>query len=165
MVNILIIILSLSLALITFQDYRYRAVSWFLFPIAALALFFINFHNVSFEQILVNQLSNLGFLCLQFLILLLFFRVRNISSQDILKKQIGLGDVLFFIVLALGLPTTLFILFFVGSLIVSLAAGLILFSKSTVPLAGLQSAMLLVLITLNFLGVINMYAITLPTFI
>mgnify|MGYP000412748801 CR=1 FL=1 len=84
-----------------------------------------------------------------------------------LKKKIfdvfGEGDLLFFVLLAVSLPILSFLMVFVFSLIFSLVIFLLLkkrFTEKTVPLAGLQSLFLgLVLIANRLFSSIDIYAL------
>jgi hypothetical protein len=74
-----------------------------------------------------------------------------------------MGDLFFFILLAVSLPILSFLILFVFSLIFSLLIFILLkntFKEKTVPLAGLQSLFLsLVLIANKFLITIDIYAL------
>jgi hypothetical protein len=83
-----------------------------------------------------------------------------------LKKSIqevfGLGDLLFFCLLAVSLPIISFLVVFIFSLIFSLVV-FILIKKSlkhkTVPLAGFQSLFFAIILGLDiFMNTINIYA-------
>lgn len=157
MYTLFTILVLLTLALITIQDFRFRAVSWYLFPLGIIALLFWNYSQSSFGEMVSYQLLNLALLSFQLAILVLFFRLKGIRVTELMKSFIGLGDILFFVLLALGLPSLIFIGFFLFSLVVSLLAGQLFFRKSTTPLAGIQAALLFLFICLDMTGLVNLH--------
>ncbi len=151
----------LALSLICIQDFRFRAVSWFLFPLGLVALVLWGSTAISWHAIIRSQVLNLSFLLFQITLLFAVFRVKGVNPSTVLKKYLGSGDLLFFLVLALGLPTDIFLIFFIISLILSLIAGLIFFKKGTIPLAGIQSGLLCIVIALHTAELFNIYALNL----
>ena len=158
-------IISISLIpvllIITYQDIKFRGISWYLFPLVSGLLITINLLGSSMYEILLNTSLNLAFLSLQLLILIAYFRLKDISIKQFFNQYMGVGDVLFFIVLAFGLDFPLFPFFMVVSLIISLISGVLIFKKKTVPLAGLQAIMLLGLyvaggLEINFIQLTNL---------
>jgi cellulose synthase/poly-beta-1,6-N-acetylglucosamine synthase-like glycosyltransferase len=68
---------------------------------------------------------------------------------NILKTYLGLGDVLFFLVLTLAFSPINFVVFYLGSMLLTtiIYAGIILFNKNKktlIPLAGAMSLLLIV---------------------
>lgn len=147
----------LFLALITIQDFRERMVYWILFPLAAISLGLyahLDYLN-SGRDILINFLYILfvGF----FLVGYMLFKKYRI--ENILKKFLGLGDMLFFGVIAVALPSVVFALFFLLSLLLSLGLGLTALKGSTIPLAGCQSVLLGVLISMFHFNIMSVWDI------
>lgn len=106
--------------------------------------------------LLKNTSLNMGFLALQLAFLGIYFTIKKVSFRDFFKQYMGLGDILFFIVLAVGLGFPLFPVFLILSLIFSLILGAMFFKKSTVPLAGIQALLLLVFIVFKELEVFSL---------
>ena len=76
---------------------------------------------------------------------------------NILKSHLGLGDVLFFIVITLVFSPFNFVFFYLGSilLITIIAVFYLLFNKdkkTLIPLAGAMSALLIVVLTITEFG-------------
>ena len=79
------------------------------------------------------------------------------------KEAIGIGDVCFFVIMAMSFPTLTFSILFSASLIFATLLFLILKPKmniKTVPLAGLQALFLLLVNTFNMMfNFVNLYTI------
>ncbi|MFI5137045.1 MAG: hypothetical protein ACHQIM_04405 [Sphingobacteriales bacterium] len=133
------------LLLIFIQDIRRRSVYWVLFPI--LAGVFILLHIVQhhlFTDVWQAVLINSAFLIIQFLVVLVYFSIKNKHWVNITEGLLGWGDILLLLSLAFYLSALNFLLFYISSLIVSLLIWLFwqLLSKEKnkhIPLAGFQS--------------------------
>lgn len=140
------------LLLVIVQDFKYRAISWLLIPALLLITVVRGVEMTSIETLLAFSLINIAFIAIQLLLLSLYISVKNRRLINIVDSHIGLGDVLFFLVLCTAFSTLNFVLFYVSALLFSLLGFVIYqsFSKkeeSSVPLAGLFSiAMLFVLL-------------------
>lgn len=141
------------LALILYQDLKYRAVSWLLFPVTCICLFILEHPWENWLQFSENLVFNLGFIFLNLGLLLLFFKIKKVTIKGMLNQFIGIGDILFFLILAIILPFPTFPIFFISSLILSLALALIAFRNKTTPLAGLQALFLAIHLSLDFLHI------------
>lgn len=136
------------LGLIFYQDLKFRAVHWFLFPILFLvSIYYLNL-NIGITQAFTFLGINLLILMLQLGLMYFYFKFKGVSLSDLFTNYIGLGDVLMFIVLCSFCSPLNYIVFFLLSLILSLVGFLLfnafLFKKiETIPLAGLQSIILL----------------------
>lgn len=80
-----------------------------------------------------------------------------------LKNTFGLGDFLFFIILAIGFPTATFLVLFSFSLLFSMLLFFLLkhqLKHKTVPLAGLQALFICLVFIANwFFNFSNLYII------
>lgn len=148
-----------SLTLIIYQDFKDRKVSLVLFVMAFLLGGYLHFKNVNTEMFLYAFLVNIVFILMLSLILALYSKIKMKKS---LLNTIGLGDILFFFILAISFPTITFLVLFSISLIFSLVVFLAIKSqlkKKTVPLAGFQALFLSLILILNELfKFVNLYA-------
>jgi hypothetical protein len=133
------------------QDFRYRAISWYAFPVLALLIFIA---NKNFR--IVDACLIISFLVLNFGLATLIISVRNGKYVDLLKSHIGLGDLLMLICLSLYFtPLTFFLFYLTTLLIISLAAGIYIVlvkpKNFTVPLAGLQGLFFLACILASWI--------------
>ncbi|WP_348712023.1 hypothetical protein [Tenacibaculum sp. 190524A05c] len=80
-----------------------------------------------------------------------------------LFEALGLGDILFFLVFAIGFPVETFLLLFITSLLFSLIIFISLKAKlrhKTVPLAGFQALFLFLILFINLaFDIVNLYTI------
>lgn len=143
----IIISLLTSLLVVFYQDLKFRAVYWWLFPVLAIGSYFYSSKTISIHEWKINFL----FIGLQLLGVYLYFCLKNKALVSLKNIELGLGDILMFLVLALWFTPINFILFFISSLFsITLIMLLFRLNKSTcIPLAGIQAALLVILIVLN----------------
>lgn len=141
-------LISLLLLFVFYQDYKFRGVSWFLFPILALLVAYNAATGRAWLAYFYEVALNLSILSIQ-LVLFYFVAIFRANKRLNLLKLIGLGDVLFFIIIALGLKSSLFPFFFTLSLAISLLLAFIFFKGKTIPLAGLQALTLMIWLFLS----------------
>ena len=153
---VLLILISL-LAVVVFQDFKSRAISWVLIP-----LLFIGFIAYGILTIEVGELItffgiNLYIVFSSLLGATLIISIKNRKLTNIINTYLGLGDVLFFVVLTTVFSPINFILFFIGSIFIT---GIIygvfsLFNRKQVvltPLAGAMSLLLIISIIIEQLS-------------
>src|SRR5688572_27738796 len=104
------------LAIIFFQDMRDRAVSWLLFPLLG-ACFVIRFLYVSGD--FTYPVFNYSFIIIQVAAVALYVFVRY-RSTGILTHYLGIGDILYWVVIAWVFSPVNFILYHLAGLIFSL---------------------------------------------
>ena len=154
------VLLCLNLLFITYQDFKERKVYLINLLITLILISFYHYLNsYSTYSYLYTILLNCVFLSIIFLVLYLYTVLR---IKEIFLKTIGLGDIIFFIILAIGFPTLSFLIIFSSSLIFSFILFIFLkprLTNKTVPLAGLQSLFLVIVVLLNnIFEVLNLYA-------
>jgi phosphoglycerol transferase MdoB-like AlkP superfamily enzyme len=89
---------------------------------------------------------NLAFLAGNMLLTVVWFALKKIHPTELLSTYIGVGDLLLFSILAIALPYSLFIPFHILSLLAGALLGASVFKHTTVPLAGIQALLLVVLL-------------------
>ena len=142
------------LAILFYEDQKYRAVSWIIFPILAVEFIAYSIITVGLIDMLYNSFYNIVFLVFQLLLITLYFSVKEKKIVLITKDYLGIGDILFLICLAFLFSPLNFIVFYFGSLFIILA-GILLYIllkrdyKPQLPLAGFQSLILTALIITN----------------
>ena len=159
--NLLYIILILILLVILYQDFKHKAIDWYLFLLLPLIIILLRFNEPG--KLVLNFLINFIFLSFNSLMLFAYFSLKNRKFINPLKKYIGIGDIFFFTALALFFSPLNFILFFSGSMLITLLTFLFAFAlrkenlKREIPLAGFVSGLLLVLLFFNYFISINLY--------
>lgn len=146
------------LILIFLQDIKERKVYiWLL--IVAIILNGVLYYQQTLQQLFFLHISINLILIL--LLLLILFLYTKFKMKINFFKALGLGDILFFLVIAVGFPVETFLLIFVSSLVFSLVLFLFLKSKlkqNTVPLAGFQALFLFLILFINLaLDIVNLY--------
>jgi hypothetical protein len=142
---ILVLLLLLNLAMITYHDIRYRSVPVYVFLIAALLSFFIQYERCGMDELFfIQAFSNSIFILANILIVVLY--IKKIKKIKI-EEAIGAGDLVFYVVLIPLLSTPVFVYFHLTSLFVILILypvfkNKLSFKTRGIPLAGLQAAYL-----------------------
>ena len=137
---------GISLLMIVYQDYRFRAVHWILFPLLALGGIGMGVAGQPVVKMLTNMGSNLAFLGLQLALLKGYFLLRRKGKEPLLDTKIGLGDILFLAAACIFFSPLNFIGFYILSLLFAIGSWFSMggLRKTLIPLAGLQAFFLLV---------------------
>jgi hypothetical protein len=126
----------------------YRAVTWYLFPILMIGLLSTRLlSGEPFAVISQSALVNIAVVLLILLVLTVYLWLRNGRVLNPTKDYLGIGDILFFGVVACYLSVLNFIIFFNVSLLCAILLYL-LFRRVTkskyIPLAGFQALVFIV---------------------
>ncbi len=139
------LLILFTLVLMFIQDIKNRSVYWFLFLVLIILFILLNIlqHHL-FTESWQPVLINISFLLLQFLLVSLYFSIKNRRWVIITANLLGWGDILFLISIAFYLSVLNFLFFYVVSLSLVLMIWLLwqLVSKEKnkqIPLAGLQA--------------------------
>lgn len=156
----MIYIYLILLLIIFYQDYKERKVSaWALITIILLggAIYYI---KTLPSLYLLNISTNIGFI---FIIVSVLYLYSKFKMKKTINEGIGLGDILFFIALAVSFPIITFLILFSLSLLFSLLLFVILkpsLKQKIAPLAGLQALFLFIILFINLtFNFVNLYAL------
>lgn len=145
-------ILLFLLIPVIYQDFKFRGVVWYLFPllfICSLGIFFFG------ESRHIDLVQTFIFLIVVISLLFLYISLKEKKWTNIFKTHLGLGDVLFFVAILPLFNTSSFILFFTLGMFLSGIIHLILNRKkegTTVPLAGYLALFVFVLQVIEFIS-------------
>ena len=117
MVPLVIVPALLALA---YQDWRSRSVSLWLLGVLELGVVLEGARVVGFSFFLQNWLINVAILLFQFLLLGLFFRIKEGRLVALPGRHIGWGDILFFLITAGAMSPLFFCWAYLGSLFFTL---------------------------------------------
>jgi len=155
---ILLIILLLLLSVIAYQDVKERQVSWILFPLAAVLSVINSQYIISLNELVLHFFVNVLVVGVLVICLIGYIYLRFKDSGTRLWNYLGLGDVLFFLVIACSFSSINFILFTILSLILVILASLFQSSKMrTVPLAGYQALCLILFLIIQRIFSLNSF--------
>jgi hypothetical protein len=134
------------LAVVTIQDFRFRAVSWILFPLLYVSVACIAVPGAGVYPWLHFSGINLLLIAVQGLMLFAWFSLKNRKVVNLTKAHLGWGDILFIAVPAMLFSPLHFLFYYILSLVVALLCGLWILRKEyaerSIPLAGIQAAVL-----------------------
>lgn len=140
-------------AWICVQDFKERKVYLFCYLLLAMCVLAVQQTHCGFgELFLENLMINSCILFIQFAIIAVYFKwVRGMQSTAV----IGVGDILFYFCLTPFMSVPTFIMFNIASLLVVIILFIFLrkqlkMLKDSIPLAGIQSACLIVVQLLDF---------------
>lgn len=125
------------LSMLTWQDLKYRAVYWWLFPVlACLEVYLLVESKV--EKGWIDVIVNYSLLTFQLGVLTVFYSIKAGHLVNITKNLLCWGDILFLFCIGLALPSLLFLTFNIFSLVI-IAIAYFPQKNVSVPLAGLQA--------------------------
>lgn len=142
---------------ISVQDFKFRAVFWWLFPLLFLALGLLTNDRIGASQTTTNLFTNIGFVFLQLMLLSIYFSVKERRLVNIFAHHFGVGDLLFLLSVTVYFSLFNYILFYVTSLVMVIVFTLILnqLVKKTnpkIPLAGEQALLLVLFMAIDWLN-------------
>jgi hypothetical protein len=141
---------------IMWQDFSTRTIHWALIASSCI----LQGTNCYIENGAVESISilfkNLMFLMFQLAILVGYYSFRQRPARSIINTSIGSGDLFFFIIMALSFSFLNFMFFYFLGLVFSLAIWLVFrmlkrINDKYVPLAGMLSAYMIILLILDIL--------------
>ena len=159
----LLVILIAILLVLVYQDFKSRAISWFLIPILLMVVVINALMTINIEELTIFLGINLILVLVNLLGVTLIISLKEKRLKNIINSYLGLGDVLFFLVLTTLFSPINFVIFFIGSifLVTLIYGGVMLFSKqkkTLIPLAGAMSLVLIaVLLVQQFTTSFNLY--------
>jgi len=144
----LAILIGLLIALV-YQDFKSRAISWFLIPLLFIGFVIKGVLSLEFEELATYFGINLLIVLLNLTGVIALVSIKEKKLTNIVDTHLGLGDILFFLVLTVVFSPINFVVFFIGSilLITSLYGVVIALKKDSkfpIPLAGAMSLLLIV---------------------
>lgn len=151
-------IISISLlGVIVFQDFKYKAVSWIVFPALFLLFVLAALEQNSIVYVVEQFLFNIVFVLFQLFMVTVYFSIKSRKIINIEKNYLGSGDILFFIVLAVSFSFLNFVFVYILSLIAVVAAYLFyqLFKKNAteqIPLAGGMAILMILCLGLKYVN-------------
>lgn len=139
------------------QDFKFRAVYWWLFPLLFLVLGLLTYDRTGPDQVTANLFANIGFVFLQIVLLSIYFSVKDRRLVNIFAHHFGVGDLLFLLSVTVYFSLFNYIIFYVTSLVMVIVFTLILnqLVKKTnpkIPLAGEQALLLVLFMAIDWLN-------------
>lgn len=156
-------LLVLSLFFLAYQDFKQRAISWWVLPLILLFYFFC-YQSYGSEEI-IDFFYNFSFLCINLLLVTIYFSLKSRKLISIIDSYLGLGDILFLILCTIMFSLVNFILFLLVSYLITLLVWGIYFLKNSkaskeIPLAGVLSVLLIFLIVFEEFAAVNVLRTT-----
>lgn len=151
------------LYLITIQDFRQRKISWILIPLLILFMVMSAAITNSLTQVFRFALFNSCFMIFQLVLLTLYFSIKKKKITNIINSNIGIGDILFFLVLCLAFSPLNFTIYYLSSLIITLIGftiykkKIIGIMKAEIPLAGAFAISLILCLGMKYFVPISLY--------
>lgn len=150
--EITLLCLSFTLLFVFFQDWKYRRIH-VLLPVAIFLLSLYITHLQPF--VFKNTLLNGAFFLITLVVLVLYMSIKNRQFLNPFQHYFGLGDLLFYMAVTPLFLLPNFILFFILSMVFSLALQIIfkkIIHENTVPLAGFSALFLFIILIKDYLS-------------
>ena len=114
------------------------------------------------KRVLTYFLFNSGFVAFQLLMMMGYFTLKNRKWTNIINTYIGIGDILFFLILSLAFSPVNFIIFFLGSLLLTIGGYSIykIFKSNVnteIPLAGTMAIILMICVIYSCWKTLKLY--------
>lgn len=148
---ILRLLICLVLILIMIQDFRFRAVHWLLFPLLLILIIADSLFISRIQNYLASIFINLLIISIQGMLLIAYYKIRGTDLSNIIRRKIGMGDLLFVLIMACAFSWSTFLLYYITGLFFTLITWVTIkrFSNirsNLVPLAGLLSLYMIIII-------------------
>jgi len=139
--QLLFFILSvLLLFIIVYQDFKFRAISWFIFPLLFVLLFSKAGYQINFSSAFIITGINFLVVLLIYCCLVIYTSIKKRKLNLQLNGFLGLGDVLFLLAVAPVFSSLNYIFYLLIGLMAALIYApvhILLFKEKTIPLAGI----------------------------
>ncbi len=148
--EILVAILFISLlSVIVYQDFKNRAISWILIPFLCAVGLFNGWFTIGWSTFIAYLSINLSIVFINLFGVTLFISLKDKKFKNIIDSYLGLGDILFFVVLTTIFSPINFVVFFLGSMLLctTIYGSIQLANKQKqrlIPLAGAMSVILII---------------------
>lgn len=133
------IISLVILCILSFEDFKRHAISWYYLPILFVLLFIASLQYLSFKALLISIALNLVIIAFIYLMLVLYFSVKNRKIIFNINQYLGIGDTLFILCLLPSFSAINYVFYLVFGLFVALILGLIYqirTKQKEIPLVG-----------------------------
>lgn len=143
------------LACMVYQDFKYRGIYWWMFPVLFLLMATATVQVLGFTETIAQAGKSVLFLVLQFVVLTGYISIKQKKLTNIFDGFFGLGDLLFLVVLCVGFSFLNYVLFYLLSLMLIILFTAIFGYQSTahgkkIPLAGYQALLFMVLTAISW---------------
>ena len=140
---------GIILAAIAWQDFKFRAVYWWLFPLLLMVLGLAKIWQTDSKQMTTDLLYNSAFLALQMFVLSLYFSFKLGKWVNVFDGYFGLGDLFFLLSIAPYFSFINYVFFYLLSLFIAIVLNFFKKENTEIPLAGQQALALLLVILLD----------------
>lgn len=156
------ILISFTLILIIYQDFKERSVYTVIFLVALVLVITKAVVIINISEFLLYFGSNILILLIILSFVTLYFSLKKKKIVNITKNEMAWGDILFYIILCACFSTVNFIIFYILSLFITLLIILLISltgndMRKSIPLAGILSAIFLLINTFSVFFNFNLY--------
>ncbi len=156
--ELLLLIIPIGILMIlVIQDFKSREISWFIIPLLFVVFTVKAILKIDVDELLIYFGINSLIVCTNLLGVCIMVSLKEKKITNILNTYLGLGDVLFFLLITIVFSPLNFFIFFMGSVLVcSIVYGLMLLinkkKQLPFPLAGAMSLMLIAASIIEYLN-------------
>ena len=148
--------LLILLSITAFQDFKHRTISWYLIPLLIITFIYRVYNTNETSTFWVHSAFNFVFVLAQLILLTIYMSIKKMKLVNIINTYLGLGDVLFFLVICLALSPLNFVLFYLAGMLFTaighlIYTGIVKKPNREIPLAGSMALLFIFLIFINLL--------------
>ncbi len=148
------VIICFVLLIVVIQDFRFRAVHWIMFPVLWILLVADSLIGLKFMPYISGTAINLLIILIQSLILYTYYMLQGKNHKFIITRILGVGDMLFIIIMAFAFTWTSFMFYYIAGLLFALLVWIIIRKiakeeTGLVPLAGLLALYMIIIMLVD----------------
>lgn len=143
----------LLLIFIVYQDFKFHAISWFIFPLLFILHFVKTGDQISISSTFIITGINFLIVLLIYCCLVIYSSVKDKKLRIQLDGFIGLGDILFLLAVTPVFSSLNYIFYLLIGLITALIYApihIFLFKEKTIPLAGILAVFYIIIFGIDF---------------
>ncbi len=146
----------LFLIIVFIQDIKQRLISAWLIPVLAVLLVIRAIGTITLPALVEFFIINFSFFFLQLFVLTLYVSVKNKKFVNIVNTHLGIGDILFIIIMCIVFSPVNFMFFYIACLLLTLIGVVVYNVKAKqreieIPLAGAMAGVLAACLLFNML--------------
>lgn len=160
MKTVVTIVLVFVFVIVIFQDFKYRAIHAITIIGIGIVAIILNYLEPTLN--FFDMLQSISFLLITSIAFMIYQTIKQKTFQNPIDQSIGLGDILFFIVITPLFQVHQYVLFFILGLLISVVLFMVsksVLKEQTIPLAGYLSFLLIICFGLKMLNIVNPFFI------
>lgn len=162
--QLILILLSINLLVLAWQDFKGRFVNIYWLGISAVLLIIYSLTSNQWKIALTYTIINELILTIQIIVVWAYFSLKQMKIVALCRDYLGLGDILFMLILGIGFHPVYFVIFLlISCLIALLVYGSLFYLQKktiTIPLAGILAMGYAIVLTCQLSNLFNPFELS-----